>query len=285
MPSRSGSRRSGAVIEQQVDHGTARLTGDPDRPGAWLLSLDGTPQSYLDPGDPTYLNFEYMRWLGHLVDAVAPAGQPLKVLHLGGGAWTLARYVAAVRPRSRQLVVEHDVALIDLVRRHLPSPGIGIRVRSGDARQVLSGLPAASADLIICDVFQAAQVPAHLTGTGFLTEAVRVLRPGGSYAANLADGPPLRFARGQAATVAAAFAEVALIGSAQVLRGRRFGNLVLLGSAAALPVTQLTRRAAGEPFAARVLDRDGVVSFAGTARPCDDDHATESPPPPAATFG
>jgi len=136
MVSTSGSRRGVTPIEQQVDHGTARLTGDPDRPGAWVLSLDGTPQSYVDPDDPTYLDFEYMRWLGHLIDAVAPAGRPLKVLHLGGGAWTLARYVAATRPRSRQLVVEHDVALIDLVRRHLPAPRLGIRVRSGDARQV-----------------------------------------------------------------------------------------------------------------------------------------------------
>ena len=84
-----------------VGQGTAQLIPDPDRASGWTLAVGNTPQSHVDLEDPTYLEFEYIRWIGHLIDLVAPEGSPLNVLHLGGGAWTLARYVAATRPGSR----------------------------------------------------------------------------------------------------------------------------------------------------------------------------------------
>jgi spermidine synthase len=74
------------------------LVPDPDRPRAWTLVVDGTPQSHVDLDDPRHLEFEYMRRLGHLIDLAAPPARPLRVLHLGAGALTLARYVAATRP-------------------------------------------------------------------------------------------------------------------------------------------------------------------------------------------
>ncbi len=114
-------------------------------------------------------------------------------MHLGGGALTLARYVAATRPRSTQQVVEIDAPLVRLVRRVLPlDPGARIRVRDGDARAGLGRLPDGWADLVVADVFSGARTPAHLTSTEFLTEVRRVLKPGGTYAANLADGPRSR---------------------------------------------------------------------------------------------
>ncbi|HET9972021.1 MAG TPA: spermine synthase, partial [Streptosporangiaceae bacterium] len=98
----------------------AELLRDADRPDAWMLLIDGVPQSHVDLDDPAYLDFEYVRRLGHVIDAAAPAGQPLRVLHLGAGALTLARYVAATRPGSPQLAVELDAALVDLIRLRLP---------------------------------------------------------------------------------------------------------------------------------------------------------------------
>ncbi|GAA2923280.1 hypothetical protein GCM10020221_19220 [Streptomyces thioluteus] len=64
-------------------------------------------------------------------------------------------------------------------------------MRGGDARAVLAKVPEDWADLIIADVFSGARTPAHLTSAEFVGEVRRVLRPGGFYAANLADGPPL----------------------------------------------------------------------------------------------
>jgi hypothetical protein len=67
------------------------LLRDADRRAAWMLLIDGVPQSHVDLDDPGYLDFEYVRRIGHVIDEAAPAGQPLRVLHLGAGALTLAR--------------------------------------------------------------------------------------------------------------------------------------------------------------------------------------------------
>src|SRR5215469_17548436 len=80
--------------------GPVELLSDLDRPRAWMLLAGGVPQSHVDLDDPRHLELEYMRRLGHLIDLAAPAGKPLRVLHLGGGGLTLARYVAATRPGS-----------------------------------------------------------------------------------------------------------------------------------------------------------------------------------------
>src|SRR5215475_14483618 len=96
----------GLVNYAQVESGAAELLRDADRASGWLLLVDGTPQSYVDLEDPTYLEFEYVRRIGHLIDLAAEPGEPLRVLHLGGGGLTLARYVAATRPGSSQLAVD-----------------------------------------------------------------------------------------------------------------------------------------------------------------------------------
>ena len=79
-------------------------------------------------------------------------------------------------------------------------------------------------------MFAGARTPAHLTSVEFAADAHRVLRPGGVYVANVADGPPLRFARGQVATLRAVFRHVCLLAEPGTLRGRRFGNLVAVAS-------------------------------------------------------
>jgi spermidine synthase len=277
------SRRRGAVPDAPPPGPDGvELVADPDRPGAWTLLVDGTPQSHVDTGDPANLEFEYVRWLARVVDTAATAGEPLGVLHLGGGAWTLARYTAATRPGSRQRVVEVDDALIRFVRDRLPPAGPGVKVRSGDARDLLTGAPPRSVDLVVVDAFDRARVPAHLTTTEFLAEAGRVLRPGGRLAMNLADGSPLTFARRFVAGARSVFGGVALVAMPQVLRGRRFGNLVVLGAAAEadLPLAALSRRLAADPFPARLVAGDDLVRFAAGARPVTDADAVPSPPPP-----
>ncbi|MEU7402971.1 spermidine synthase-like protein, partial [Streptomyces sp. NPDC044948] len=84
-------------VSRVTDHGTAKLMPDVDRERAWLLTVDGAPQSYVDLDEPAHLEFEYTRRLGHVLDAVAEPGRALDVLHLGGGAFTLPRYVAVTR--------------------------------------------------------------------------------------------------------------------------------------------------------------------------------------------
>ncbi|MFD9356127.1 spermidine synthase [Streptomyces sp. NPDC060031] len=258
---------------------------DMDGERAWLLTVDGAPQSYVDLDDPEHLEFEYVRRLAHVLDCAARPGAALDLLHLGGGALTLPRYAAATRPGSRQQVVEFDAALVDLVAEHLPLPeGSGVTVHAADARAWLETAPAAGADVLVADVFGGSRVPAQLTSVEYARAAARALRPGGLYAANLADGAPFDFLRSQLANFAAVFGELALIAEPSVLRGRRFGNAVLLASDAELPLAALSRRCAADAFPARVQAGPALARLMRGAAPVADADAVASPPPPEGAF-
>jgi spermidine synthase len=286
-----GRRREPHRGSQGTDGGTgAELLRDADRRAAWMLLIDGVPQSHVDLDDPGYLDFEYVRRIGHVIDVAAPAGQPLRVLHLGAGALTLARYVAATRPGSPQLAVEADAALVDLIRLRLPPRNPRLRIRVGDARTELERLRPGSFDVVIADVFAGGRTPAHLTSAEFWSAARRVVRatPTGSrdgvVAANVADGAPLAHARAQVATARAVFPHACLIADAAVLRGRRFGNLVLAASPAPLPVEALTRRTAGDPMPGRLVHGSDLTRFTAGAKPVTDATAAPSPAAPPGAF-
>ncbi|MFI9172345.1 spermidine synthase [Streptomyces lincolnensis] len=273
-------------VARPVDHGFAKLMPDVDRERAWLLTVDGAPQSYVDLDDPAHLEFEYARRLGHVLDIVAEEGRPLDVLHLGGGALTLPRYVAVTRPGSRQDVVEADRGLLELVLEHLPWPeGSGIAVHAADARAWLENAPADTVDVLVADVFGGSRVPAHLTSVAYAGEVDRVLRGDGVYLANLADAVPFAFLRSQLATFATRFAELALIAEPGVLRGRRFGNAVLVASHRPVDLPALARLTASDAFPARVEHGAGLRDFVAGASPVRDEDAVPSPEPPAGAFG
>ena len=288
MAGRTQRGEQRVAVHREVDGGLAELVPDIDRPGSWLLYLGDAPQSQVDLTDPRHLEFEYIQRIAHLLDVAAPEGAPLRVLHLGGGALTLPRYLAATRPGSTQLVAETDAALIDLVREHLPLGRAKgrIRVRIADAREVLGSVPPGRFDVVISDVFAGARTPPHLTTVECAQLAARALGPGGLYIQNVADGPPLSFAKQQAATVARVFTHGLLVAEPGVLRRRRFGNLVLAGSQAGLPVDELRRRAAADAFAARVLDGEDLDRFVAGTHPVTDATAQPSPmPPPSVLTG
>ncbi|MFA0841704.1 spermidine synthase [Streptomyces rochei] len=273
-------------VSRVTDHGTAKLMPDVDRERAWLLTVDGAPQSYVDLDEPAHLEFEYTRRLGHVLDTVAEPGRALDVLHLGGGALTLPRYLAATRPGCRQDVVEADRGLLELVAEHLPLPdGSDVTAHAADARAWLESAPADSADVLVADVFGGSRVPAHLTSVGYARQAARVLRPDGVYVANLADTAPFGFLRGQLATFATLFEELAIIAEPGVLRGRRFGNVVLVAAHRPVDTGELARRTAADAFPARVEHGRALRDFTGGARPVRDEDAVPSPVPPSGAFG
>ncbi|MFB9578947.1 fused MFS/spermidine synthase [Streptomyces yanii] len=273
-------------VIREVDQGTARLLPDVDRDRAWLLTVDGAPQSYVDLDDPVHLEFEYARRLAHVLDCATEPDAPLDVLHLGGGALTLPRYVTATRPGSRQVVAEADLGLLALVAEQLPLPdGSGITVHGTDARGLLEQTPPGTVDVLIADVFGGSRVPAHLTSVEYAQAAGRALRDDGVYAANLADGAPFAFLRSQLANFATVFEELALIAEPAVLRGRRFGNHVLVASHSPLDTAALARRCAADVFPARVEHGAGLVRLIGAARPVGDADAVASPEPPDGSFG
>ncbi|WP_349898782.1 spermidine synthase [Parafrigoribacterium soli] len=265
-----------------------RAVIEPDRwvPGAFTLVVDGTPQSHVNLEDPTQLFFEYVQRIGHVIDQL-PDG-PITAVHLGAGALTLPRYIEATRPGSRQQVIELETELVDLVRAELPwSKQASIRVRHGDAREVLGKLPGGlrgTVDLVVVDVFSGARTPAHVTSIEFYREAVALLQPDGVIVANVADGPGLAFARGQAATLLAATGHAAALAETQILKGRRFGNIVLVGSATELPLEWLPRLLAGGPHPSKLVAGDELRDFVAGASVVTDATAIQSPPPSKNVF-
>ncbi|SFE48652.1 hypothetical protein SAMN05216251_103269 [Actinacidiphila alni] len=275
-------------VVRSVDFGEARLLPDVDRPRAWLLTVDGAPQSYVDLDDPGHLEFEYVRRIGHVLEAGFPVREPVAAVHLGGGAMTLPRWLERSRPGSRQQVVEADRGLAALVAEHLPlPPHAPVTVHTQDARAWLAGAERGSADVIVADVFGGSRVPAHLTSVEFVREAHRVLRPGGRYTANVADAAPFAFLRSQLATLRQVFpasAGICLLAEPGVLRGRRFGNAVLVASDEPLPVDALARLCAADAFPARVVHDADLDRLVGRAGPVYDRSAAPSPTPPDGAF-
>lgn len=210
----------------------------PDRfvPGGFVLSVDGVSQSQVTPGRPETLAFEYIKRIGHLIDLFRPDGQPISVLHLGAGALTLPRYVSASRRGSRSQVIEWERDLVDLVREYLPwDSRWNIRVRYGDAREVVGRLPEGlqgSLDLIIVDLYSGTTTPTHLTTREFYETLGPLLGPHGVVVANIVDGRGGRFARSTAQTMLSLWGFVGLFGEAGIVRGRRFGNIVTVATKA-----------------------------------------------------
>lgn len=254
--------------------GAVEVLADADRPGGWLLTVDRIRQSYVDLEDPTYLDFEYIQAFADVLDAL-PSGR-LAVTHVGGGACTFARYVAATRPGSPQIVLEPDTALTELVRARLPLPArSNIRIRAVDGRAGVAALRDASADVVVLDAFHGGRVPADLTTREFWADVARVLQPAGVLLANIADGPPLQYSKRAVAAVRTALPQVLVMGEPAVLKGRRFGNVVVVASRTALPA-QAIRRAS----AAAALPRSVSTVYGRDARPLGDADAMRSPQPP-----
>jgi SAM-dependent methyltransferase len=252
MPDRRRARRGRAraaaqVVEAPTSLGRARVEPDPRRPGGRTLVVDEREASYLDLDDPSLLAWPYVRRIGDVIDAFRPPGTAIDAVHLGGGACTLARYVAATRPRSAQEVIEIDEGLVAFARAHLglrTSPRL--RVRVGDAVALLPRRPDRSVDLVVGDAFDGPDVPPALLTAPFAREVARVLRPRGVYVLNVVDAPPLPVARA----------------AAGALRSRGHGNVVLVASSGALPVAALRARAAASPDREEVLDGADADAFA-----------------------
>ncbi|MDH6461886.1 spermidine synthase [Micromonospora sp. A200] len=247
------------------------LVVDPARRTGRTLLAGGVAQSYVDVADPRHLHFEYVRRMATLVDLAAPPGLPREVLHLGGGALTLPRYVAATRPGSAQRVVERDAAVVRLVAEELPPVPRAV-VEVADARDAVTGSAADAYDLVLADIYRAARMPGHVAGVEFVAEVARTLRPDGVYLVNVTDLPPLVFTRVQVATLRAVFADVCLVADRRMLRGRRYGNVVLAAAhrPGRLPVRRLATRVAADPVPGGVLHGPDLDAFVGGARPATD---------------
>jgi len=251
-----------------------------DERGGVTVHMDGSPQSHVQPDDPTLLVFEYVQHLALAIAALPPG--PLGVTHVGGAGLTLPRWVEATRPGSTQIVLEPDAALTELVRREIPLPRRHrIRVRPVDGLTGARALKAGSADVVVTDAYAGGRVPAELVGTAYVDEVARILRTDGVALWNLADEPGLRWVARVVATAQTTLPHVALVATHEVLKGRRFGNSVLLASASPLPLETLQREVARANLPTGLRAASALTRLVAGARPFGETGALSPQPPDA----
>lgn len=248
----------------------------PDDRGGHVVHLDGQPQSHVNPDDPEDLAFEYVAIAAAAVESVCAAHHRLRVTHVGGAGLTLPRWVQHRWPGSPQIVLEPNAALTDAVRQQIPIPrGHRIRVRPVDGASGVAALADSSADVIIVDAFADGRVPAELGALPFLRECARVLGTDGLLVLNLADeGNGHWLDRVATGVRESGLTHTAAWATSDVAKGRRFGNRIVLGSAAPLDRDAVARALRRLPWST------GAVPLRA-ARPFTADDAEASPAPPA----
>lgn len=223
----------------QVDSGIVQMIPDGYNTDGWILFLGGVPSSHVVLGKPEFLGFEYMQWMAQGIQAFSSQhldANRLRVTHLGGAGCSMARYLAHVYPRSRNTVVEIDAALAMLVREIIDIPRAPrVKIRVGEARAVTNGFVDHSRDIIIRDVFAGRTTPWPLTTVEFFRECARALAPNGLYVANIGDHADLRGVKAELAGMSEVFPHLGVIADPPMLKGRRYGNVVVFGSQVPLP--------------------------------------------------
>lgn len=221
--------------EAETKYHCVALEADPEREGGYTLLLDDITHSYVDLDDPTHLQYDYVNWIANAIEVMNPGDKPLDVVFVGGGGFTLPRWLLATRPGSSAKVLEVDEELIEFDEERLglePTPGL--EIEAADARIGMLDVPDKSADVVVGDAFGTYAVPWHLATTEWVEEIERVLKPNGLYALNVIDLGTLELMRAEAATVLDAFNHVRMVsfGSDEEALG---GNGVLLASDRKIP--------------------------------------------------
>lgn len=254
-----------------ISTGTAELVPDGDSSDGWLLKINGVQSSHVVLSDPLRLDFEYMRWIVALIEDRFDPGSAnrLRVLHQGGGGCSMPRYLAARYPEARQVVVELDAQLADYVREWFDLPKAPlVRIRVGEARAVTESLTPATRDVVIRDVFAGSHTPDPLTTTEFIAASARLLDAGGLFVANIGSAPDHVTARMEAAAMAEVFPHTAIVADPAMLKGRRYGNIIVAGSTTpVLASPALRRRLLGGGLPAQFWDDAQVRAWIGAARP------------------
>lgn len=229
--------------EHESAYYCAYIVEDPDRPSGRALYLDTLRHSYVDLEDETHLEFVYTQWFGDVIAMAAPDGEPLDTLHIGGGGFTMPRYLRHVHPGSTSLVLEVDPLLVELSQDELGLElGDDIEVRTGDARLTIEQTDADAFDLVIGDAFGGVAVPWHLATREYTRTIHDRLRPDGVYTINIVDYGARDFLRAEIATLRDVFTHVAAIGRPDSFGPESAGiggNYVVVASDAPLDLERL----------------------------------------------
>ena len=213
--------------------------------GGVSLVVDGITQSHVNPTDATDLQLEYVRCVAAIADGCHEPDLPVRVLHLGAGALTLARYLGATRPASVHHVVDLHRELVEFVLDALPlDPAIVVTFEYDDARAAVerSARHGVEFDLVIADLFAGSRTPEHLSTVAFFETIATLLPPTGVLVVNTIATTGLGTSRDAGATLLDVFPEVVALAAPAVVADAGLGNVVYAASRTGLPVRRIRRR-------------------------------------------
>ncbi|MFC1864332.1 fused MFS/spermidine synthase [Chloroflexota bacterium] len=152
------------------------------------LRLDALLQGYVSLEDPTFLVYGYQKVFANVATYAAQRDPSLRVLFIGGGSYTIPRYLEQIYPQSTLEVIEIDPEVTRVAFDYLGlAADTHIVTYNEDARMAVPNLPEDQYGLVIGDAFNDLSVPYHLTTREFNEQIRRLLKEDGIYAVNVVD--------------------------------------------------------------------------------------------------
>ena len=165
------------VVESDVDGRKVRK-----------LYLDALLHSFVDTDDPLFLHYSYEKVFGDLATMVARERPDMDTLFIGGGGYTMPRFVEVSYPQAGVEVMEIDPAVVEVATDYLALPrDTSIITYAEDARTAIQRLPQGKYELVVGDAFNDVSVPYHLTTMEFNEMTRALLADDGIYAINVVD--------------------------------------------------------------------------------------------------
>ena len=204
-----------------------------------LLTLDNLQHSYVNLADPRDLHFWYIKSMAAVTDADGEPGSRVNALSIGGGGFTMPRYITSTCPGSTNAVLEVDPKVVEVNRKQRPHRRSCIRHSRGDARERISNSLITRRTLSWGMAFASESVPWHLTTVEFLEQVKRVMTDDGVFVFNVIDYDELEYVKAQLATLRQMFGDVVLIGQPGNGSGFAGGNFVIAASPTKLDVERI----------------------------------------------
>ncbi len=180
------------IYQKESDYYTIKVSKYVSRFGGHevrALILDHLVHSINDPTDPLYLDYEYLRMYEEFVRWRQAGKGSFRSLFIGGGGYTLPRFLEMQYPQAQIDVVEIDPEVTRVAHDFLDLPReTRIRSFNEDARWfVMNSRDRGKYDFIFGDAFNDLSIPYHLTTREFTAQLASLLKPDGVLLANLID--------------------------------------------------------------------------------------------------
>lgn len=243
-----------SVCTKETDYFCIRVrTEEREGEPVQVLTLDRLVHSYTSLDNPKKLIYQYEKVGAEVLDFLSERDRNLDVFFIGGGGYTLPKYIEFLYPDAAVEVAEIDPGVTDIAYERLGlSRSTAIKSFNEDARQYLAELRGEKKyNFVLGDAFNDFSVPYHLTTSEFNRLVRKHMTDDGVYMLNLIDGNDLPFVGAFIRTLGETFEHVYLINSSPQLFGTTRNTFVVLASPAPIDLARL-RTYAGDDAAQHV---------------------------------